>query len=278
MAALPINAVKGGQTGVPSAALPASLFYHIQPGGAVLPVGSMSSSTTPAFTSTTTAVSSATAVINVKTVNATTTAATSASQPAAFQVNLSGGYSLSPHPQQHLAAALAAAQQQPPRPPLSVSLANAHASSSVALSGLTGQTHQLHSSSQHEPQKPSQPQQHITQTVFLSPPPSGSPSGAPNLALNLASNNPSVPITAAGPASIPSISGLPMMAVKLNPSSTPHLAASIGVKRQSSSFALAAPADFRSDPTINAENGSMEKSRRIEIESADRRTSAATTD
>ena len=32
MAALPINAVKSGQTSIPSSALPASLFYHIQPG------------------------------------------------------------------------------------------------------------------------------------------------------------------------------------------------------------------------------------------------------
>ena len=187
---------------------------------------------------------------------------------------------MSSHPQQHLAAALAAAQQQP-RPPLFVSLGNAHnASSSMTLSGLTVQLQQHSSSNQHEPPKHphSQQQQHITQTVFLSPPPSGSPSGAPNLALNLATNNHSVPMTATNPVSIPSISGLPMMAVKFDPSSTPHLAASIGVKRQSSSFALAAPTDFRSDPGILTENGSMEKSRRIDLESLDRRPSAATTD
>lgn len=181
---------------------------------------------------------------------------------------------MSSHPQQHLAAALAAAQQQP-RPPLSVSLTNAHAPSSVTLSGLAAQ---LQRSNQYEPQKHQHPQQHITQTVFLSPPPSGSPSGAPNLALNLATNNHSVPITATNAVSIPSISGLSMMAVKLDSSSTPHLAASIGVKRQSSSFALAAPNDFRSDPGMLTNNGSMEKSRRLDLESVDRRPSATSTD
>ena len=131
-----------------------------------------------------------------------------------FQVNLTSGYSLSSHPQQHLAAALAAAQQQPRvSHPISVSLGSAQAPATMTLSGLTSHPQQQAAAKAHPLDSH---QQHITQTVFLSPPASGSPSGtAPNLALNLATYNHSVPITPTTPGAIPSIAGLPMMAVKL---------------------------------------------------------------
>ena len=200
-----------------------------------------------------------------------------------FQVNLTSGYSLSSHPQQHLAAALAAAQQRPRvSHSISVSLGSAHAPATVTLSGLTGHPQQQAAvvaaaaakGHPHESQ-----QQHITQTVFLSPPASGSPSGtAPNLALNLATNNHSVPITPTTPGAIPSIAGLPMMAVKLDASSNPHLAASIGVKRQSSTIALAAPTDYRHDGDSIAENGNILKEKSRRMDSPERRPSAATMD
>ena len=146
----------------------------------------------------------------------------------------------------------------------------------MTLTGLNAPP-QLQSTPQHHHQQPHQQQtpQHITQTVFLSPPASGSPSGAHNLALNLATNNHSIPITPNTPGSIPSISGLPMMAVKLDASSNSHLAASIGVKRQSSTIALAT--DFRQDGEIS-ENGNIVKEKSRRLESPERRASAAATD
>ena len=184
---------------------------------------------------------------------------------------------MSPHPQQHLAAALAAAQQQPRVSlPLSVSLGNAHASSTMALAGLSATPSQQPGV---KPQDPHQPQP-LTQTVFLSPPASGSPSGAPNLALNLATNNHhSVPISPSTPVSIPSISALPMMAVKLDAAANPHLAASIGVKRQTSTIALSAvPGDFRADGDAFVENGNISKEKIRRMDSPERRPSAASTD
>ena len=189
-----------------------------------------------------------------------------------MQVNLTSGYSLSTHPQQHLAAALAAAQQQPRVTlPISVSLAGAHAPATMTLAGLSA-SHSISSG------KPSLSEQHVTQTVYLSPPATGSPSGAPNLALNLATNNhpAAVPMTPTTPVSIASISGLPMMAVKLDASSNPHLAASIGVKRHSS---FSAPInDFRPDGEGFGETGTLSKEKNRRLETPERRPAAASMD
>ena len=64
--------------------------------------------------------------------------------------------------------------------------------------------------------------------------------------------------------------------VPLDASSNPHLAASIGVKRQSSTIALAAPTDYRHDGDSIAENGNILKEKSRRMDSPERRPSACT--